>query len=77
MLDKSFAHRSLVSLEMPPAFIFMFYGFLFCFSFVLLKGNPSASVLTDLETTVSELMAQLAMPVLLSQGFVPLSIAAQ
>lgn len=38
--DKSFAHRSLVSLEMPPAFIFVFEGFLFCFLLCAAERKP-------------------------------------
>lgn len=68
---------TVVSLEMPPAFISILYGFFF-FSFksALLKGNSSLSMLADLETAGSELTAQPAALALAHSGFVPLSIDA-
>lgn len=49
--------RTVVSLEMPPAFFSILYGFFFFF-FALLKGNSSVSMLADLETAGSGLTAQ-------------------
>lgn len=48
--------KLLVSLEMPPAFFSILYGFFFFFA--LLKGNSSVSMLADLETAGSGLTAQ-------------------